>query len=92
MVPNSIDHGGQPNMMNDNIGRDNNIPQYSAQPLRPTDSRDIDHKEFEAPAYPIQYQRGRIHDKVDVLNGVSGLEHLSNQLITERHSPSLNKI
>ena len=27
-----------------------------------------------------------------MLNGVSGLEHLSNQLITERHSPSLNKI
>ena len=78
MAPNSIDHGGQPNMMSDNIGRDNNMPQYSAQPLRPTDSRDIDHKEFEAPAYPIQYQRGRIHDKVDVLNGVSGLEHLSN--------------
>ena len=55
MAPNSMDHGGQPNMMNDNIGRDNNMPQYSAQPLRPTDSRDIDHKEFEAPAYPIQY-------------------------------------
>ena len=55
MAPTGINHGGQPNMMNDNFGPDNNMPQYSAQPLRPTDSRDIDHKEFEAPAYPIQY-------------------------------------
>ena len=29
----------------------------------------------------------RIHDRVDVLNGISGLEHLSNQLIADRKSP-----
>ena len=55
MAPAGINHGGHPNMMSDNFGPDNNMPQYSAQPLRPADSRDIDHKEFEAPAYPIQY-------------------------------------
>ena len=29
MAPAGINHGGQPNMMNDNFGPDNNMPQYS---------------------------------------------------------------
>ena len=36
----------------------------------------------------MPFQRGRIHDKVDVLNGVSGLEHLSNSLAVRKDAPA----
>ena len=45
------------------------------------DSRDNEMKLFEnASSENMPFQRGRIHDRVDVLNGVSGLEHLSNSI------------
>ena len=51
------------------------------------DSREADLKLFEsAPAVP--FQRGRIHDRVDVLNGISGLEHLSNSIAVRKELPA----
>ena len=49
--------------------------------LVPTDNRGSEMRQFEGQGPPqLQFQRGRIHDKVDVIGGVSGLEHLSNSL------------
>lgn len=53
------------------------------------DSRDNELKLFEnASQENMPFQRGRIHDKVDVLNGVSGLEHLSNSLAQRKEAPA----
>ena len=60
------------------------------QPLQPADNRDGEMKQFEGPlpgSPQVKFQRGRLHDKVDVLNGLSGLEHLSNSLAVHRESP-----
>ena len=51
------------------------------------DSRDQEMKLFET-GEKMPFQRGRIHDKVDVLNGVSGLEHLSNSLAVRKDAPA----
>ena len=37
-----------------------------------------------APRQPNQRMRGRIHANNDVLNGISGMEHLSNSLNTRK--------
>ena len=52
------------------------------------DSRDAELKLFEA-APTVPFQRGRIHDRVDVLNGISGLEHLSNSIAVRKESPGM---
>ena len=44
-------------------------------------------RQFEAPEKsPVPFQRGRIHQQVDVLNGVGGLEHLSNAIAMRKES------